>query len=336
MQHRPLGRSGLVVSAVGIGCNAFGSRVDQAGVDRIVGTAIDLGVTLFDTADTYTHGVSEEMLGAALRGRRDDVVVATKFGMDMGGRNGPDHGARGSRRYVRRALEASLRRLGTDHVDLYQLHQPDRITPIEETLTALGELVAEGRVRYVGCSNFAAWEVAHAHHVAQRLGVPGFISAQNEYSLYNRVAEDELVPACQALGLGVLPYFPLAYGLLTGKYHRGEAAPEGSRLAHPGQEHRLTTADFDRVDALAGFADSRGVDLLTLAVGGLAAQPGVGSVIAGVSRPEQVESNVRAAGWQPGEDDLAALAEINRDPLPGMSHRSYAPEVEQERARRAH
>jgi aryl-alcohol dehydrogenase-like predicted oxidoreductase len=324
MEHRALGRSGLVVSAVGIGCNAFAGRVDQQGVDRIVGTAVDLGINLFDTADTYTRGASEEMLGVALRGRRPDVVVATKFGMDMGGLNGPDHGARGSRRYVRRAVEASLRRLGTDHIDLYQLHQPDRTTPIEETLSALGELVAEGKVRYVGCSNFAAWEVAHAHHVAASLGVPGFVSAQNEYSLYNRTAEDELLPACRTLGLGVLPYFPLAYGLLTGKYRRGEQAPAGSRLALDGQRHRLDAAEFDRVEELTAFAEARDIDLLTLAVAGLAAQPGVGSVIAGVSRPEQVESNAAALAWRPSADDLHELAAINRDPLPGMSYRTYA------------
>ncbi len=326
MEHRPLGRSGLVASTVGIGCNAFGSRVDQETVDRIVGTALDTGVTFFDTADTYSRGASEQMLGKALGARRDDVVVATKFGMDMGGLNGPDHEARGSRRYVRRAVAASLRRLGTDHIDLYQLHQPDRVTPVEETLAALGELVAEGKVRYVGCSNFAAWEVAHAHHVARELNVPGFVTAQNEYSLYNRAAEEELLPACRALGLSLLPYFPLAYGLLTGKYRRGEPAPDGSRLAHRGQEHRLQGADFDRVEELARFAESRGIDLLTLAVGGLAAQPGVGSVIAGVSKPEQVEANVRAASWHPSDEDLRALAALNRDPLPGMSHRTYAPE----------
>jgi aryl-alcohol dehydrogenase-like predicted oxidoreductase len=326
MEHRPLGRSGLVVSTVGIGCNAFGSRADQETVDRIVGAALDSGVTFFDTADTYSRGVSEQMLGKALGSRRDDVVVATKFGMDMGGLNGPDHEARGSRRYVRRAVAASLQRLGTDHIDLYQLHQPDRVTPVEETLAALGELVAEGKVRYVGCSNFAAWEVAHAHHVARELNVPGFVTAQNEYSLYNRAAEEELLPSCRALGLSVLPYFPLAYGLLTGKYRRGEPAPDGSRLAHRGQEHRLQGADFDRVEELARFAESRGIDLLTLAVGGLAAQPGVGSVIAGVSKPEQVEANVRAASWHPSDEDLRALAPVNREPLPGASHRTYAPE----------
>jgi aryl-alcohol dehydrogenase-like predicted oxidoreductase len=228
VDHRPLGDSGLVVSVVGIGCNAFGTRIDQDTVDDIVDSALEAGVNFFDTADTYGRGLSEEMLGRALQGRRQDVVLATKFGMDMDGANGPDHGARASRRYVRRAVEASLRRLQTDHIDLYQLHQPDLVTPIEETLSALGELVTEGKVRYVGCSNFAAWEVADAHHVARALNVPGFITAQNEYSLYNRVAEDELLPACQAMGLSVLPYFPLAYGLLTGKYKRDQEAPAGS------------------------------------------------------------------------------------------------------------
>jgi aryl-alcohol dehydrogenase-like predicted oxidoreductase len=323
LRHRPLGRSGLVVSHVGIGCNAFGTRIDAEQVRAVVDTALEQGVTFFDTADVYGLGASEELLGQALRGRREDVVVATKFGMDMEGRNGPDHGARASRRYLRRAVEASLRRLGTDHIDLYQLHQPDLVTPVEETLTALGELVSEGKVRYVGCSNFAAWEVTHAHHVARELGTPGFVTAQNEYSLYNRVAEDELVPACLHAGVGVLPYFPLAYGLLTGKYRRGEEAPAGTRLSADSQRRRLEGADFDRIDALSAFAQERGLDLLTVAVGGLAAQPGVGSVIAGVSRPEQVRANVRAASWQPSAEDLDALAGLNRVPLPGMTHRAY-------------
>src|SRR5919112_6695280 len=221
MRYRPLGHSGLVVSVVGIGCNAFGSRVDADGVRAIVDAAFEAGITFFDTADTYGLGASEELLGAALRGRRDDVVVATKFGMDMHGRNGPDHGARASRRYVRRAVEASLRRLGTDHIDLYQLHQPDLVTPIEETLEALTELVTEGKVRYVGCSNFAAWEVVDAHWTAVSRGLRPIVSSQNEYSLYNRAAEEELVPALSRLGVGLIAYFPLAYGLLTGKYRRG-------------------------------------------------------------------------------------------------------------------
>ncbi len=324
MRYHPLGRSGLVVSHVGIGCNAFGARIDQQQVTSVVDAAFDAGVTFFDTADVYGFGASEETLGVALRGRRDDVVVATKFGMDMRGGNGPDHGARASRRYVRRAVEASLQRLGTDRIDLYQLHQPDLVTPVEETLTALGELVDEGKVLYVGCSNFAAWEVTDAHHLARELGVPGYVTAQNEYSLYNRLAEDELVPACLAAGVSVLPYFPLAYGLLTGKYTRGSAAPEGTRLELDNQRHRLENADFDRVESLQKYAEARSLGLLDVALGGLAAQPAVASVIAGVSRPEQVASNVAAAGWEPTSDDLEELATVNRDPLPGGSYRSYA------------
>jgi aryl-alcohol dehydrogenase-like predicted oxidoreductase len=244
--------------------------------------------------------------------------------MDMQGRNGPDHGARASRRYVRRAVEASLKRLGTDRIDLYQLHHPDLVTPVEETLAALQELVDEGKVLYAGCSNYAAWEVTDAHHVASGLGVQGYVTAQNEYSLYNRLAEDELVPACLAAGVSVLPYFPLAYGLLTGKYSRGEAAPEGTRLGLDAQRHRLEGADFDRVDALRQYADARGITLLDVAMGGLAAQPAVGSVIAGVSRPEQVRSNVAAAAWEPTAEELEELQDLNRDPLPGASYRSYA------------
>jgi aryl-alcohol dehydrogenase-like predicted oxidoreductase len=322
VRYSPLGSSGLVVSTVGVGCNAFGTRIGGDAVREIVDTALELGVNFFDTADTYGLGASEELLGHALRGRRDEVVVATKFGMDMAGHNGADHGARASRRYVRRAVEGSLRRLGTDHIDLYQLHQPDLVTPVEETLRALDELVTEGKVRYVGCSNFASWEVTRATHVARSIGVGGFVTAQNEYSLYNRVAEDELVPACLDAGVGLLPYFPLAYGLLTGKYSPG-TAPEGSRLSHPSQEHRLSGADFGRVTALQEYADARGLTLLQVAIGGLAAQSAVGSVIAGVSRAPQLRSNVEAAAWVPSPEDLAALDEINRVPLPGMTHRSY-------------
>lgn len=324
MRYRALGSSGLMVSTVGIGCNAFGTRVDATTVAAIVDAALDTGINFFDTADTYGLGASEELLGLALQGRRDQVVVATKFGMDMEGRNGDDHGARASRRYVRRAVEASLRRLGTDRIDLYQLHQRDLVTPIEETLAALDELVREGKVLYVGCSNFAAWEVTDAQWTARSRGLTAFVSAQNEYSLYNRVAEDELVPACQAAGVGLLPYFPLAYGLLTGKYTRDSEAPSGSRLSHSGQAHRLRNADFDRVETLLEYAAERDVDLLDVAIGGLAAQPAVTSVIAGVSRPEQVHTNASAGEWEPTPSDLAALAEINRDPLPGMTHRTYA------------
>jgi aryl-alcohol dehydrogenase-like predicted oxidoreductase len=316
---RPLGRSGLVVSRVGLGCNAFGTRIDADQTRAVVHAALDAGITLFDTADTYGLGESERLLGRALGSRREEVVLATKFGMDMQGANGPDGGARASRRYVRRAVEASLRRLGTDHIDLYQLHQPDLVTPVEETLAALTELVAEGKVGYLGCSNFAAWEVVDAHWTARSAGLQPFISAQNEYSLYNRTAEDELVPACQAVGVGLLPYFPLAYGLLTGKYRRGKPAPAGSRLEV--QSSRLENADFDRVEALEAFAAQRGLSLLDLAIGGLAAQPAVASVIAGATRPEQVHANVRAGYWQPTADDLEALAGLRGGAAP--THRAF-------------
>lgn len=323
MRYRPLGSSGLVVSVLGIGCNAFGTRVGTDRVMETVDTAFDEGVNFFDTADVYGLGASEELLGTALRGRRQDVVIATKFGMDMEGRNGADYGARASRRYVRRAVEGSLRRLGTDYLDLYQLHQPDLVTPIEETIAALNELVHEGKVRYLGCSNFAAWELTRADATARYQGLQGFCSAQNEYSLYNRVAEDELVPACLDAGVGLLPYYPLAYGLLTGKYSPG-SAPEGSRLARASQQHRLADADFSRVDALQTYAESRGLDLLSVAIGGLAAQDAVVSVIAGVSRPEQVRANVAASAWLPTGEDMSRLDEINRTPLVGMTHRVFA------------
>ena len=327
MTYRPLGDSGLMVSTVGLGTNAFGTRIDARQTQSVVDAALDVGVTLFDTSDTYGLGASEELLGKSLGRRRDDVVLATKFGMDMQGANGPDWGARASRRYVRRAVEASLRRLGTDHIDLYQLHQPDLETPVEETMHALSELVVEGKVRYLGCSNFAAWEVVDAHWTATTAGVQPFVSAQNEYSLYNRAAEEELVPALQRTGMSLLAYFPLAYGLLTGKYRRGERAPEGSRLSADSQAHRLADADWDRVEALHGFAEQRGIGILDVAIGGLAAQPTVGSVIAGATRPEQVRANVRAGLWQPAADDLVALAEVNADRAAGMTHRSFTRDI---------
>lgn len=322
MKHRTLGDSGLVVSVVGLGCNAFGSRIDQDQTRSVVDAALDAGVTLFDTADTYGRGASEELLGRALGGRRDDVVIATKFGMPAGGLTGPDWQARASRGYLRRSVEGSLRRLGTDWIDLYQLHQPDHRTPYDETLAALEELVAEGKIRYYGCSNFLAWELADAQWTAQSAGLSGFVSAQNEYSLYNRVAEQDLVPACERFGIGLLPYFPLAYGLLTGKYSGG-AVPAGSRLSADNQRHRLESAHFDRVDALQEYADARGVSLLDVAIGGLAAQPAVTSVIAGASRPEQVATNVAAGLWEPSAEDLAALEGINAEAAPGMAHASF-------------
>jgi len=308
---RQLGESGLTVSTVGLGCNAFGARIDADQTSAVVSAALDAGVTLFDTADIYGSraGESEELLGKALGDRREDVVLATKFGMDMRGANGPDWGVRGSRRYIRKAVEASLRRLGTDWIDLYQMHEPDPATPIEETLAALDELVSEGKVRYVGSSNFAGWQVLDADWTARSSGLERFVSAQNKYSLYDRLAEAELVPACEQVGVGILPFFPLEYGLLTGKYRRGAAAPEGSRLES--QSQRLEGADFDRIEALQHYAEKRGLSMLQVAIGGLAAQPAVASVIAGATKPEQVRANVEAGAWQPTDDDVEVLAELS-------------------------
>ena len=315
MTFRRLGDSGLAVSTAGLGCNTFGATLPDEGVRPLVDAAIDAGVTFFDTADCYggRPGQSEELLGAALRGRRDDVVVATKFGIDVGGLNGPDWGARGSRRYVRRAVEGSLRRLGTDWIDLYQIHRPDPSTPIEETLGALHELVVEGKVRYLGSSNFAAWQVVDADWVARTAHLTPFVSAQNRYHLLDRGVEAELVPAAETCGVGLLPYTPLASGLLTGKYRRDEGAPDGSRLAR--MPERLASADFDRIDALAALAEQWGIDLPTVALGGLAAQPGVGSVIAGARTPEQLRSNVAAILWEPDLAQLAAIDEAAPGPL---------------------
>jgi aryl-alcohol dehydrogenase-like predicted oxidoreductase len=298
---------GLRLPRIGIGCNAFGTRIDADRVIEIVDAAVQQGSAFFDTADVYGIGASEELLGAAIRGRRDDVIVASKFGMDVQGINGPDNGRRGSAAYVRASVDASLRRLGTDRIDLYQYHTPDRETPIDETLGALNELVEAGKVRAIGCSNLRAWEVVDADWHARTAGTARFVTAQNEYSLYNRSAEDELLPACVALEVGVLPYFPLAYGLLTGKYRRGAAAPEGSRLAGKGQAQRLERADWDRIETLQKFADDRDLSMLQVALGGLAAQPAVASVIAGVTRPDQVAANVEAGAWTPTADELAEL-----------------------------
>ena len=313
MSNRPLGSSGLMVSAVGIGCNAFGRRVDPAGVAEILDAAEDVGVTLLDTADIYgSHpGESEELLGDALRGRRDRFVLATKFGMDMQGTLGEDHGVRGSRRYVRRAVEASLRRLQTDHIDLYQLHAYDDVTPLEETLSALDDLVRDGKVLYVGCSNFDGWQVADASWTAQTSGLTPFVSVQNRYSLLDRTVEAEVIPACEKFGLGMLPFFPLEYGLLTGKYHRGESAPDGSRAAlDPARSGWLDTAEWDRIEALEAYAAERDLGILDVAIAGLAAQPAVSSVISGATRGEQVRANAAALRWTPTPDDLAALNEI--------------------------
>jgi aryl-alcohol dehydrogenase-like predicted oxidoreductase len=310
MTYRPLGESGLMVSAVGIGCNAFARRVDLDGVRGILDAAQDVGVTLLDTSDTYGgNGASEELLGEALKGRRDEFVVATKFGMEMGGSNGADHGVRGSRRYVRRAVEASLRRLQVDHIDLYQLHAPDETTPIEETLSALTDLVHEGKVGYLGCSNFAGWQVADADWTARTAGLERFVSVQNRYSLLDRSIEDEVVPAAERFGLGVLPFFPLEYGLLTGKYRRGEEPPPGSRAA-AAPSPWLGNADWDRIEALEKYAEARDLSMLDVAIAGLVAQPTVASVISGATRGEQVRANAAALRWRPTESDLVELDEV--------------------------
>lgn len=309
MTYRQLGTSGLTVSLVGIGCNNFGTRMADEDVPRVVDAAIDAGVTLFDTADVYgDEGASETLLGAALKGKRDSVVLATKFGMDTGGSNGPDWGVRGSRRYIRVAVEASLRRLQTDWIDLYQMHQPDPHTPVEETLAVLTDLVREGKVRYVGSSNFASWQVLDADWTARTSGFEAFVSDQAEYSWLSRGIEAELVPALEHTGKGLLPYFPLASGLLTGKYKRGAAAPAGSRLA--AEPDRIADADFDVIEALEAFATDRGVSMLQVAVSGLAAMPTVASVIAGATSVEQVQSNVEAGTWQPSAEDLDELRRI--------------------------
>jgi aryl-alcohol dehydrogenase-like predicted oxidoreductase len=311
MGYRRLGDSGLMVSVVGLGCNNFGSRIDADAATKVVAAALDEGVTLFDTADVYgREGRSEQFLGAALKGHRDDVIIATKFGADMDGLNGPDWGARGARRYIARAVESSLRRLGTDWIDLYQMHVPDPGTPLEETMTALDDLVRAGKIRYLGHSNFAAWQAVDAAWIARTRGLTPFVSAQNHYSLLHREVEAELVPACQRFGVGVLPYFPLASGLLTGKYRRDTPAPEGTRLAGARFTRRLEQARWDTIEALEAYARERDLGILDIAIGGLAAQPAVASVIAGATRPEQVRANVAAGAWQPSPGDLAKLNEI--------------------------
>src|SRR6478609_11219137 len=279
MEFRRLGNSGLVVSVVGLGTNNFGMKLDLDECRAVVNTALDEGITLFDTADSY--GASEERLGELLQGRRDDVVLATKFGSDSrarGNDNGEDWNARGSRRYIKRAVESSLRRLRTDWIDLYQLHKPDDATPIEETLSALDDLVREGKVRYLGSSNLTGWQVAEAEWTSRTRGLERFVSAQNEYSWLSRGIEADLVPALEHYGVGLLPYFPLASGLLSGKYRRGEAAPQGSRIQAWERESVLTDETFDVLEKLEAFAAERDLTLLDIAIGGLAAQPAVSSV----------------------------------------------------------
>jgi len=308
MDTKPLGRSGLRVSVVGLGCNNFGQRCDQAQTRAVVAKALDLGVTLFDTADVYGGGgVSEEYLGKALESRRGEVVLATKFGMPMG--EGPLRRG-GSRRWMMQAAENSLRRLGTEYIDLYQIHFPDAGTPIEETLRALDDLVRQGKVRYVGCSNFAGWQVVEAAWTARTAGLAQFVSAQNFYNLLERNVERELVPACNAHGLGVLPYFPLASGLLTGKYQRGAAAPEGTRLSAPRFKGALSDKNFDKVEKLTGWAQERDHTILELAFAWLLGHPAVSSVIAGATSPEQVNANAATAAWELTPEEVKEVADL--------------------------
>jgi len=302
-----LGDSELEVSVVGLGCNNFGKRLDLDGTAAVLNAALDAGITFFDTADIYGNGDSERLMGEALTGRRDEYVLATKFGWETSGEGAPG-AAGGSREHIRWAVEGSLKRLQIEKVDLYQYHRPDGVTPIEETLGALDELVGEGLVGAIGCSNFSAAELEEADLVARERGWARFVTLQNQYSLLEREIEAEVAPACERLGVSILPYFPLASGLLTGKYRRGEAGPEGSRLSE--REQAGSDKQFDVVEALEAFAEARGIGILDVAIAGLAAQPAVASVIAGATKPEQIAANVAALEWQPSEADLAELDRV--------------------------
>jgi aryl-alcohol dehydrogenase-like predicted oxidoreductase len=312
VEIRNLGQSGLRVSAVGLGCNNFGGRIDEAATKAVIHKALDLGITLFDTADVYgERGGSEEVMGRTLGDDRKRIVLATKFGVAM-----DDSGEKlgGSRRYIMTAVEDSLRRLKTDWIDLYQMHMPDPRTPIEESLRALDDLIRQGKVRYVGCSNFPAWEMTEAAWTARTAGLNGFVSCQDEYSLVRRAAETELLPAARKLGLGLLPYFPLASGLLTGKYRRNTPLPAGTRLAKTQRlaDRYLTERNWEISEKLGDFAEAHGRTMLELAFSWLLAQSPVASVIAGATRPEQLEQNVKAGDWALTGAELAEIDRIAR------------------------
>jgi aryl-alcohol dehydrogenase-like predicted oxidoreductase len=311
MKERNLGKSGLRVSLVGLGCNNFGGRLDLEATRRVVHRALDAGITLFDTADIYGDlGGSETQLGQILGDRRKDIVLATKFGMAMN-KEGTLKG--GSRRYMMRAVEDSLKRLRTDWIDLYQLHQPDPLTPLEETLRGLDDLVKQGKVRYIGCSNHAAWQVALAQETSTRLNLNAFVSCQDEYSLLVRnVVEGQLDAAMKHYGMSLLPFFPLASGLLTGKYKRN-AMPQGARLTDTQRwaDRFVTDANWPIVEKLQAFADKRGRTLLELAFSWLASRPAVGSVIAGATKPEQIDANVKAVDWALTPEEIAEIDKIS-------------------------
>lgn len=314
MDMRTLGRSGLEVSLVGLGCNNFGGMkqsLDLEGARKVVHAALDAGITLFDTSDSYGNaGGSEITLGETLGEARKDIVLATKFASPMDREKSTR--VNGSRGYIMRAVEDSLRRLKTDYIDLYQYHFPDPLTPIEETLRALDDLVKSGKVRYIGCSNLPAWQLVDAAWTSRHWGLHRFLSTQAELSLLDRAAEAALFPALDATETSLLPYFPLASGLLTGKYRKGEGAPEDSRLAQPRFEKRLTEDKLERVEKLIAFAEARGHTILELAMGWLAAKPQVASVIAGATKPDQVKANAQAVNWRLNEEDLAEIDKITR------------------------
>jgi len=313
MEFRNLGSSGIRVSIVGIGCNNFGRRCDQSATAAVVDAAVEAGVNFFDTADIYgPGGLSEEYLGKALKKYpRHELVIASKFANPMG-EGEAMKGA--SRRYIMSAVERSLKRLDTDYIDLYQQHVPDPSTPIEETLRALDDLVQQGKVRYIGHSNFSGWQIADADWTARDRNLNRFITAQNLYSLMDRRIEREVIPACEKFGLGMLPYFPLASGLLTGKYNRGQAAPEGTRLAMWGERgaSALSDQNFDVLDRLSQFAADRGHTILELAMGWLASMPVISSVIAGATSPQQVRENVSAAAWRLTPEEMAEVSSLSK------------------------
>ena len=313
MEYRNLGSTGLKVSIVGIGCNNFGRRCDEATTADVVHTAFDVGINFFDTADVYgPRGVSEEFLGKAIDGLdRSQVVIATKYSSPMGE---GDLMKGASRRYIMNAVEASLKRLGTDYIDLYQQHVPDADTPIEETLRALDDLVRDGKVRYIGSSNFSGWQIADADWTARGNGLNRFVTAQNLYSLLDRRLEREVVPACEEFGIGILPYFPLASGMLTGKYSRGVDAPTGTRFSSMGDRAKAAMSDavFDVVEKLSGFANERDHTILELAMSWLASLPHISSVIAGATSGDQVKQNAQATSWQLTDEEMWKVAEISQ------------------------
>lgn len=308
MKYRQLGRSGLWVSVVGLGTNQFGGKVDEKGVAEIIDAALDLGVNFIDTADVYTGGKSEETIGKTIAKRRDQVVLATKVGSRTG--DGPnDVGA--SRRHIIAGVEASLRRLGTEYIDLYQIHRFDPHTPFEETMRALDDLVRSGKVRYIGASNYAAWQLCRANDVAEMRGWTPFISIQPHYHMLERSIEKELVPYCEAFGVGIIPYFPLAGGFLTGKYRRGQAPPPGSRgEASAYVQQYFTERNFDVIERLEAFAKARGKSMAELAIAWLIARPQVASVIAGVTSVAQLQHNVKASEWELSPEEMQEIEQI--------------------------